>query len=105
MDRDRWDCVERLFHEALARPRESRQAFLREACQGDEELKRELVALLESQSKARSFLETSAVQVAARDLAASDYRTGKHDGQLAPGTIIAGRYMVLGLVGHGGMGE
>jgi serine/threonine-protein kinase len=99
MDHDRWTRIDRLFHEALSHPSETRHAFLRQACGGDEELNRELTALLESQKNAGSFLEMPAMHIAAKGLG------GLEDGQLSPGTLIAGRYTVGGLVGRGGMGE
>ena len=44
---DRWRQVERLYHSALAREEPERDAFLREACRGDEELQGEVRSLLE----------------------------------------------------------
>jgi hypothetical protein len=36
MNPDRWAEVERVYHDASARPAGERKAFLREACAGDE---------------------------------------------------------------------
>ena len=43
---DRWQHVERLYHDALARDASDRAAFLREACAGDETLQHEVESLL-----------------------------------------------------------
>jgi hypothetical protein len=69
MTPDRWAKVESLFHAALASEREDREAFLAEACGGDVELRDQVVALLAHDRTDASFIETPAVQVAARRLA------------------------------------
>jgi hypothetical protein len=43
---ERWQHVEQLCHEALARDERDRAAFLREACLGDEALRGEVESLL-----------------------------------------------------------
>ena len=58
MTSPRWQQIERLFHEALARGEADRSAFLREACAGDEALRREVESLL-AQDRSR-FLERPA---------------------------------------------
>ena len=40
MDPDRWEQIERLCHAALECQPEAREAFLDEACAGDEDLRR-----------------------------------------------------------------
>ncbi len=52
------------------RPPEERDAFLRLASAGDEALELEVRSLLTSQQQAESFLESPAMEVAARALAA-----------------------------------
>src|SRR3974377_225476 len=44
---DRWRQVEKLYHSALARDKPARDAFLREACKEDEELRCEVQSLLD----------------------------------------------------------
>ena len=46
MERDRWEQIERLYHAALEREPSQREAFLFEACAGDEDLRREVTGLL-----------------------------------------------------------
>jgi serine/threonine-protein kinase len=43
---DRWTTVDRLYHAALERAFHERQAFLAEACAGDQELRREVESQL-----------------------------------------------------------
>lgn len=117
MDFERWKKIDSLLQQALDCPGEDRDAFLQSACQGDAELRREIESLLKSHGKAAGFLEQPAIELAARDLSASglsrsDSRSDPESwppdsasGQLRPGTILAGRYTVLGLSGRGGMGE
>src|SRR5713226_5019908 len=69
MDSDRWKQVDSLLQSELERPPEERDAFLRSACAGDEALEREVRSLLASQQQAGSFLESPAMEVAARVLA------------------------------------
>jgi serine/threonine-protein kinase len=43
---ERWQQIESLFQEALERDPAERHAWLREACQGDSDLRREVASLL-----------------------------------------------------------
>ena len=69
MDPERWKQVDSLFQSALERPLADRDAFLRQACAGDQELEREVRELLTSDKGAGTFLETPAMEAAARSLA------------------------------------
>jgi serine/threonine-protein kinase len=44
MERVRWEQIERLYHAALERGPDAREAFLDEACVGDEDLRREVAS-------------------------------------------------------------
>ena len=46
MDSERWKQVDSLLQSALERPPDEREAFLRQACAGDEALEREVRSLL-----------------------------------------------------------
>src|SRR5262245_2978841 len=50
MNRERWQRVETLFHEALARPPSDREAFLDSACEGDEAMRQDVESLLAQRS-------------------------------------------------------
>ena len=69
MDSERWKQVDNLLQSALELPPEKRDAFLRRACAGDKALEREVRSLLSSQQQAGSFLESPAIEVAARAIA------------------------------------
>jgi eukaryotic-like serine/threonine-protein kinase len=47
MEHDRWEKIERLYHAALERGPDAREAFLDEACWGDEALRREVASLID----------------------------------------------------------
>ena len=46
MTQDRWQQIDRLFHAALERESGERAAFLTQACDGDQWLRRELESLI-----------------------------------------------------------
>jgi hypothetical protein len=46
MKPDRWQKIDEIFHAALQYKSDERKAFIDEACQGDDELRRELESLL-----------------------------------------------------------
>ena len=64
MSSDRWQRVEDLCHAALAERAEERSAFLADACQGDEELRREVESLLAQESGAETFMSVPAAVLA-----------------------------------------
>src|SRR5262245_17683074 len=96
MSRD-FQKVEELYHQALRKPQTERAGFLESACGGDEELLREVENLLACQQKAGQFMDSPALDVAARMLVRTQAR-------LIKGSWI-GSYEVLSLLGVGGMGE
>ena len=97
MTPERWQQIDKLLDEALDRPPEGRQAFLEQACGGDEDLRRQVEALLVAHRKAGSFVETPALDLAARALA-------QKQSQPLVGRRL-GPYEILSLLGKGGMGE
>jgi len=66
---ERWERLAQLFHAALEQEPARRQQFVREACAGDESLRREVDALLARQAESPEFLESPALQVEAQALA------------------------------------
>jgi hypothetical protein len=78
MKPERWRQIEELYHAALAREPEAWAAFLAEACAGDEELHCEVEALLKYHDQAAGFIETPALELAAKAMAA--------DGSMEPST-------------------
>jgi serine/threonine protein kinase/Tol biopolymer transport system component len=94
MQRDPPKRVSDLYHAALARQPEERSAFLKEACEGDENLRLEVESLLRYESAASRFLETPAAAVVA---------VGPGGEQMLHRQI--GSYRIAALLGAGGMGE
>ena len=92
MTPDRWQQLSRLFHETLARDADTRSAFLAEACAGDDDLRRDVEALLLARD--RSPFSSDA------QVALTGVSTGHNllDRRL-------GSYRVTGRLGAGGMGE
>ncbi|HUQ32217.1 MAG TPA: serine/threonine-protein kinase, partial [Pyrinomonadaceae bacterium] len=97
MTPERWQQIETLFHSALARTGDERESFLDSACAHDQELRREVEALLASHDEAGSFIQSPALDLMAEEMANDQARA------------LAGRlinhYKILSQLGAGGMGE
>src|SRR5215471_19584287 len=61
MENQRWQRIESIYHAALEREPGAREAFLAQACAGDEELRREVEELLRYDGAAKSFLKGNAL--------------------------------------------
>jgi serine/threonine protein kinase/tetratricopeptide (TPR) repeat protein len=106
MDKERWQLIERTYHAALEREGEARSAFLDEACAGDEELRREVEGLVSHDCPASSFIESPALEIAAREMAndpLDQEQSEISNSPAAPQRI--GPYKLLAPLGRGGMGE
>ncbi|HXH50356.1 MAG TPA: protein kinase [Terriglobia bacterium] len=103
METERWTEIEQLYHAALELDESERPAFLAKACAGDESLRREVESLLESDAQAGSFIESPAIEVAARSMAADDRLPGSSTSALEIGSTVS-HYRLLTNLGRGGMG-
>jgi serine/threonine-protein kinase len=95
MDAERWERVQRLFHEALERPPEARRSFLQAACGEEAALLADVLRLLQADAAAASPLDRDLARVAEQVL-----RVDTAELPLAD----FGPYRVTKLLGEGGMG-
>lgn len=93
MSPERQRRVEKLYQAALARPGNP-DLFLAEACGGDEELRREVEALLRQENRSDPYRE---------DTPADLNETKTSVQPLADGAML-GPYRITGPLGAGGMG-
>lgn len=100
---ERWKQIESLYHAALERETATREAFLAEACAGDEELRREVASLIGYDGQPASLIESPALEVAAREWADESSSLLSRPPANAPSQI--GAYRILSPLGRGGMGE
>ncbi|TAM82094.1 MAG: tetratricopeptide repeat protein [Acidobacteria bacterium] len=103
MEIERWAEIEHLYHAALELHDSERAAFLAKACLGDEPLRREVESLLASDAQAGSFIESPAIEVAARSLAAEGLLPDLSTAALKIGTAVS-HYSLITKIGRGGMG-
>ncbi len=99
MTADRWARIERIYHAALERPVRDRDAFIRKEAGEDAELVAEIEALLAYDERPAAFMERSAIELAARAIAAGQER------QAGVLTGAIGSYQILRPLGAGGMGD
>jgi eukaryotic-like serine/threonine-protein kinase len=71
MDPERWRRIEQIFFEALELEPAQREAYLTQACAGDESIRKKVERLLEGREEMGGFIESPAVEVAARALVVS----------------------------------
>jgi Tol biopolymer transport system component len=93
---DRWKELSELYAAALARPDAEREAFVSNACGGDEELRQQLASLLAHHDEAQQTLQSSAAEVLAASMA--------DDIESLVGRRL-GAYRIDAPLGSGGMGE
>jgi serine/threonine protein kinase/tetratricopeptide (TPR) repeat protein len=92
---ERWSYVWELFHQAIETPADERQDFLKQVCGDDDELHREISALVAAHDSSSEFMMEPCFVAADIDSTDSD--------QLIVGEEING-YRILRLIAEGGMG-
>jgi eukaryotic-like serine/threonine-protein kinase len=105
MEPDRWKKIEELYNKALEREPAQRAAFLTEAAGGDLTLKAEVESLLLNREQRGGFLDAVSMKMIAPGF--SELSAQPEEGQkseLVFGTMLSGKYRVLGILGSGGVG-
>ena len=92
---ERWQQIESVFQEALARDPAERDAYVREACHGDSDLRREVASLLANHHEASDFAPWEAAATAQLIAGNASLKAGQR----------LGPYEIVAPIGAGGMGE
>jgi eukaryotic-like serine/threonine-protein kinase len=109
MSPERWKQVEEVFQSALDLPEAERAGYISAACAGDEELGRQVVALVEQYEEAGDFIERPAQVVVDIRTGAGLFTTGAagEAGEPLPDPLLGrrvGPYKLIREIGRGGMG-
>jgi serine/threonine protein kinase/Tfp pilus assembly protein PilF len=94
---DRWNLVEELFHEVADLPPGEQATFLDRVCSGDDELRQEVESLLALDRPEDEFIR-GVVEQAVEQLPPNQDEDSELIGQRI------GRYLIIRLIGKGGMG-
>jgi eukaryotic-like serine/threonine-protein kinase len=100
MKSEQWQVIEELYHSALDLPKAQRNSFLQGACGEDRDLQLEIESLLRHGDTPQSFLDTAAIAIVARAIAADEYDS---PAPALEGTTIS-HYRIVKAIGRGGMG-
>ncbi len=95
---ERWERIERLYHAALNRDERDRAAFLRDECDGEPDLRREVESFLAYDTDSQTLLSGQAIDMLAAwplGVEALDSIIGYH----------LGPYEITAWLGSGGMGD
>jgi serine/threonine protein kinase len=96
MKSERWQHIERLYHAALEQVPAQRSEFLAVTCEGDDDLRRSVEALLSTSGFTDDLVGRAVWEKVAE--------SNEHSNGLVAGTRV-GPYKILGPLGEGGMGR
>jgi serine/threonine protein kinase/Tfp pilus assembly protein PilF len=99
MTAERWAVIEELFNSAADLSEDERDGFLSKSCVTDPKLRQEVEILLKFGSAPKSILDTVAITVMAKAMAANEYPSPP----LVEGQELS-HYRILKAIGQGGMG-
>jgi hypothetical protein len=91
---ERWQKIAECYHSALEREGDKRDAYRKQACAGDDVLRKEVESLLAHTKTADGLLDDSTLREIAVEI------LGKQDGGSLLGTKL-GSYQILSLLGAG----
>ena len=100
MTKERWQQIEAVFAEAVELPADESRAYLDRACHGDDDLRREVDLLLESDRTAQGHVGSAVGQAAAAFAVQMqrDYSASQIGQRIGP-------YEIVREIGRGGMGS
>ncbi|HEX8733783.1 MAG TPA: protein kinase [Pyrinomonadaceae bacterium] len=103
MSPEKWKRLEEIFNQAVVLPPEKRETFLDEACRGDRELREQADILLDSDSEAEDFIESSPYVSYLENVVEGKNGNGDGESDSYLGKKI-GVYRITKEIGRGGMG-
>lgn len=68
MRQPRWDRIQEIYHAALALPQSERSTFVADACAGESDLLREVIAVVEAADPPTGFLDTPVTTLGSENL-------------------------------------
>ncbi len=99
MTAERWKQIDEMVDAALELPEAEREQFISSECSGDIDLKRDVLNLLDAQKETLAFMENSAMNVMAKEIAR------EHSTAVSFIGSNFGNYIIEKSIGAGGMGE